>query len=867
MRVDGHEVEATGTVLDACQRAGVHVDTFCHGGPVSTHGHCRSCLVEADGRLVAACTTPAAPGMEVRTDTPALLAYRRDLGELMRSESTPAGPVGRALERWGVDGTRYPALAEDAEADRSHPYLRWDLGACVRCQRCVDACAEVQGQFVLSMLGRGAEARPGWKEGPFVDSGCVGCGACVAVCPSGALSDRDRERGLDPDRVVRTTCAYCGVGCQLDVAVAQDRVAWVDAAPVDPNRGHLCVKGRYAHAFVDHPDRLRTPLIRRDGALVEASWDEALAAVVEGFRAAKGAVAGLSSARCTNEENYLLQKWMRVVWGSNSVDCCARVCHAPSAAGMRSSLGTGAATNALADIERADLLMVVGANPTEAHPVTGARIRQAVLAGAGLVVIDPRRTELAALADVHLQNRPGSNVPLFNSLACVLVEEGLLDEAFLEARAEDWRAWRGWVLGHPPERWEAVTGVPAAKVRDAARRYGRALRPMMVHGLGVTEHHQGSEAVRLLCNLALARGAIGREGVGVNPLRGQNNVQGAADMGCQPDFTTGYQAVDDPAARARVGAVWGVPVPEGPGLRLPDMLEAAREGRLRALFVLGEDLVATEPDTEGTRRALQAVDFLVVQELFLSETAKLAHVVLPGASFLEKEGTFTNGERRVQRVRAALSPRARPDWETLLALFAAAGHPQPLANPAEVFDEIRAVWPAVAGMDHDRLDEGGVQWPAPAADQPGTPILHREAFPIGRARMARVEYVASPGVGAPLLLTTGRRLEHYNSGSMTRRTPNLALHDADRLEIHPDDARHRGVEPGDRVRVRSARATIEVEAEVTDRVRPGTVFLSFHHPEAATNRLLGHVRDRVTGCPEFKVEAVEVERAEGDPTR
>ncbi len=887
LTVDGRPVPARGSLLESCHAAGVRLPAFCHDDRLSTGGHCRACLVEADGRFVAACTTPARAGMKVSTGSERLRDYRRDLAELMLSESRPRGWVGAVLADWGADGRRYGAPAEGAARprggrdgapragpaaiDRSHPYLRLDLSRCILCRRCVRACEEIQGQFVYAVEGRGAASRLTWGGGRFADSACVSCGACVSTCPTGAIGDADRERAPAADRVVRTTCSYCGVGCQLEVHAAGEAVAHIEGvAAAAANRGHLCVKGRYAHAFARHRDRLTRPLVRRRGTLEPATWEEALEIVARELLRLRGSLAGLSSSRCTNEENYLFQKWFRAGLGTNDVDCCARVCHAPSAAGMREAFGTGAATNSLADLERADLVMVVGANVTEAHPVTGARIKQAALRGAGLIVVDPRRTELAAVADVHLRVRPGANVPLFNALACALVEEGLVDRAFLARRVEGWEDYEPFIRAHTPERWEAVTGVPAEAVREAARRYGRAARPMMVHGLGVTEHYQGSESVMLLCNLALLAGALGRPGVGVNPLRGQNNVQGSADMGCQPDLLTGYQRVDDPAVRARFERAWDRPVPAAPGRILPEMLEAARRHEVRGMVIFGEDIVQTDPDQGRTRAALAALEFLVVQELFLSETAALAHVVLPGASALEKDGTFTNGERRIQRVRRVLPPagEARADWEVLCALMAATGFPQVAESPARIMDEIARVAPLFAGVSYEALEGDGLQWPVPAPGHRGTAILHAKDFPRGKGRLTRVDYEPSPafraapppGLEPGLTLVTGRVLAHYNAGTMTRRTRNVALAGADALEIHPGDAAARGIRDGDRVAVVSVRGEAHAVARVTERVAPGALFLSFHFPETATNAVTGDVRDRLTGCPEYKVTIVEVRR-------
>jgi formate dehydrogenase major subunit len=866
LTVDGTHVTAASSVLDACRRAGADVPAFCHDDRLGAAGHCRACLVEVDGRVVAACTTAARSGQTVVTQSARLREYRRDLGELMLSEAQPAGEVGRALATLGATGARYPALDGPRRRDETHSHIRLDLERCILCRHCVHVCEEVQGRFVYALAGRGAESRLTWGDGPFANSACVACGACVQACPAGALSDIDRDACAPPfEREVRTTCAYCGVGCQLDVRVKGDDVARIDGADSPVNHGHLCVKGRYAHSVARHPERLTSPLIRKDGVLVPASWDEALERVVRELGQRRGHVAALSSSRCTNEENYLLQKWVRAGLGTNDVDCCARVCHAPSAAGMRHAFGTGAATNSLADIERADLLLLAGSNATASHPIIGARIEQAVLAGARLIVIDPRRTELARLADIHLQLRPGSNVPLLNGLAAVIIEEGLVNRAFVDARVAGLDRFAGFVRRFAPERCVELTGVRAEDVRRAARLYAAAARPMQMHGLGMTEHYQGSESVMLLCNLALLVGAIGREGVGVNPLRGQNNVQGAADMGCSPDLLTGYADVRDPNVRSRFDAVWGRPPPATTGRTLPKMYEAIRGGDITGMFILGEDVVQTDPNSNQVVADLKALELLVVQELFLTETAKLAHVVLPGASFLEKDGTFTNGERRIQRVRRVLTPPggARADWEILADLLARSGCPGNYAGPADIMLEIGRVAPPFAGVRYDRLDGDGLQWPVPSPDHPGTPILHRDGFPVGRGRLTCVDYLPSPALASAaghFLLITGRALEHYNNGSMTRRTPNLALCSADAISINPNDAHHLDISPGDEVTLESASGTATGVADVTDDVAPGTLFMTFHFPESGTNRLTSDVLDRLSDCPEYKLTPVVITR-------
>lgn len=869
IEIDGRTTSAEGSLLDACRRVGANVPAFCHDQRLGPGAHCRACMVELDGRVVPACTTHARDGQRVETGTERLEGYRRDLAELMLAEASPAGRAKETLVALGAVADRYTKLERMHRSDTSHPYLRLDMQRCIACRLCERACADVQGQFVLATLGRGAETRIDWGQQPFAGSDCVSCGACAAVCPTAAISDVDRLRAdtQPEERVVHSTCSYCGVGCQLELHVAADDVARIEGADSVVNGGQLCVKGRYAHGFARHPDRLTTPLLRKDGVLTPVSWQEAISVVARELSRLSGRVAALSSSRCTNEENYLVQKWFRAALGSHDIDCCARVCHAPSAAGMRRSLGTGAATNSLADIERADLFLVCGSNTTVSHPVTGARIKQAVLSGARLVVVDPRRTELAQLADVHLQLRPGSNVPLFNALAAVLVEEDLLDHDFIAKRTEGFDEYAKFIVTKRPELTEAQTGIPADLVRKAARLYGKARRPMQVHGLGMTEHYQGSEGVMLLCNLALLVGAIGREGVGVNPLRGQNNVQGAADMGCQPDLLTGYADPSDPAVLERFTRVWGRALPARPGRTLPKIYQGIRDGSIAGMFILGEDVVQTDPDANRVRADLASLELLVVQEIFLSETAKLAHVVLPGASFLEKDGTFTNGERRIQRVRKALEPpgQARADWQILCELMAASGYPQTFGHPSQIMDEIARLAPQFAGVSYARLEHEGLQWPVPSLDHPGTPILHRETFPQGRAKLMRVEYAPSPSLAASaakLLLVTGRALEHYNSGSMTRRSKNRELLPEDRLQLHAEDAARYGIKDGDRVLVSSAFGHALGVADLSDEVAPGTLFMTFHFPESGANNVTSNVVDRLADCPEYKLTPVEIRRAD-----
>ncbi len=885
-----HELAPGETLLQFIQRhkGQKFIPTLCDAPHLKPFGSCRLCSVEvassADGpwRVVGACHTPATPGTHVITHSERLLRLRRNIVELVLTNHPLACPTCEAnghcelqdvAAQVGIRDVRYPEGANHSATlpDHSHTYLTSDLAKCIHCYRCIRACDEVQGQFVLSMAGRGFATRviKGMDQ-TFAESDCVACGACAQACPTSAISDVFESAKPRPETQVRTTCTYCGVGCNLLVAVDNDEVHSI-SAPWDSavNPGHLCVKGRYAFKFYNHKDRLRSPLIKKNGAFVEVSWQEAFDFIADRLTAIKAehgpdAIAGISSSRCTNEENYLMQKFFRAVIGTNNIDGCARVCHAPTALGMQRTFGLGAATNSIEDLKHTHCVLVIGSNTTSGHPVTGAKIKQTALRGVPLIVIDPRKTELARYADVHLQLRPGTNVAVLNMLLYHILQDGLVDEAFVAERTTGYDAFKARMLQVDIAALEEISGVPRALVKKAARLYAMADNAMSFHGLGVTEHNQGTFAVMLIAQLAMITGNIGRPGVGVNPLRGQNNVQGAADMGVQPHQGAGYLDVTVAENLAHYAKQYGVPVPSAKGYKIPEMFDAALEGKLKALWIMGEDVAQTDPNTTKVVAACESLELLIVQELFMTDTARLATVVLPGSSFLEKNGTFTNGERRIQRVQRVVAPIAgtKPDGEIVIGVMNRMGYPQPPYDAAGMLEEISQVVPFFAGVTWQGLGEQGKQWPV-AADGRDTQILHKDAFKIGKAPFFFVDWRESPelsehGEQFPLVLSTVRDLVHYNCGTMTRRTGNVALKSEDVLLMHPLDAAARGIADGARVRVTSARGEIQLHAQVTDAVLPGTLSTTFHFPESDVNRLTSDVMDSEAKCPEYKVVAVEV---------
>ncbi|MBS0169008.1 MAG: formate dehydrogenase subunit alpha [Nitrospira sp.] len=893
LEINGRSIEASpgDTIFVAAKKAGIAIPALCTSDHLAPFGSCRLCLCEVEGQngTPASCTTPVRDGMVVYTDSERVRRVRKHLVELYLSEQPTVDRVPEALQRLaqslGLTHVRYPQPAGRAPvADRSNPFFVFDNAVCISCARCVRACDEIQGTYALTMLYRGFASRPtagaaavAGEVSGFASSNCVSCGACVKECPTGALTEKSVIEEGTPTQTVRTTCAYCGVGCSFEAGVRDDRVVRMVPADDGPsNHGHACMKGRFGWTYNYAPDRLRVPLLRQGDKWVDISWSAALDRIAEEWTRIKAthgpdALATISSSRGTNEENYLFGKFMRCVIGTNHIDNCARVCHSATVTGMMDTLGASAATNSIRDLDLAKLILVVGANPTESHPVLGARIKQAARRGIPLIVIDPRRTELARLADLHLQLHPGTNVALLNGMGHVIAREQLADAAFVRERTEGFAEWLKVVEDCTLALTSTLTGVPPHLIAQAARMYAKSGGSMAVHGLGMTEHRWGSHGVMALVNLALATGNIGRPGTGINPLRGQNNVQGASDVGCLPTFFAGYQPLTDSTLGAAHLAVTGRPLPTARGMKTPDMWDAALAGRLKTLWIIGYDVAQTDPNLKKVHSALKNLDFLIVQDLFLSETAKLAHLVIPGASFLEKDGTFTNLERRIQRIRKAVEPPTGvlPDWQVVCEVSARMGYPMQYSHPSAIMDEIAQLTPLFAGVSYDRLDRpDALQWPVPSKDHPGTPLMHEASFPKGKAQFVPVEHLPPGEVASdtyPLVLVTGRILQHYNCGAQTRRTDIMQVVDTDVLEIHAGDAARLDLRDGDLVRLISARGEARLPVLVSERVQPGELFTSFHFPDTDLNVLLSSSADESSKCPEYKVSTVRLEKVTPTP--
>ena len=899
------------SVMRAAAQAGITVPKLCATDTLEAFGSCRVCVVAIDGMrgTPASCTTPVAEGMVVHTQTEEIGRIRRGVVELYMSDyprdvlacqSLAESELHQVMSAVGLREVRYapgrshgsnPADTQGLPLDESNPYFTFDSSKCIVCSRCVRACDEVQGTFALTIAGRGWDSHvsAGMASDDFLSSDCVSCGACVQACPTDALIENKVIEIGTPERVVKTTCAYCGVGCSFDAHMRGDTVVkMVPSREGKANRGHSCVKGRFAWGYATHADRVLNPMIR--DAITdpwrEVSWDEAIGFAASRLRQTqddhgKHAIGVITSSRCTNEETYLVQKLARAVFGNNNTDTCARVCHSPTGYGLKSTFGTSAGTHDFDSVDQTDLALVIGANPTDGHPVFASRLRKRLRAGAGLIVLDPRRIDLLETphmsGGMHLPLRPGTNVAVLTAMAHVIVTEGLHDETFIRDRC-DWDEFTHYAEfladpRHAPDAVSRLSGVPADLIVQAARAYAAAPRASIYYGLGVTEHSQGSTTVIAIANLAMLTGNIGRPGTGVNPLRGQNNVQGSCDMGSFPHEYPGYRHVTDVETRQLYERAWGVPLSDEPGLRIPNMFDEALRGRFRGLYCQGEDIVQSDPDTQHVTGALKAMDIVIVQDLFLNETANYAHVFLPGSSFLEKDGTFTNAERRINMVRQTMAPKnGYADWEItqLLAnamLQETGGTRWNYAHPSQVMDEIAATTPSFAGVSFDLLDQvGSVQWPCNADAPMGTPVMHIDGFVRGKGKFVNTEYVATDertGARFPLLLTTGRILSQYNVGAQTRRTRNDVWHPEDILEIHPHDAEVRGVNQDDWVRLASRQGETTLRAHLTERVSPGVVYTTFHHPKTQANVVTTDNSDWATNCPEFKVTAVQVSPSNG----
>jgi len=869
------------------------IPTLCDAPNLEPFGSCRICSVEVgmseDGptRTQASCHTPVMPGSYIYTDTEKIKKLRKNIIELVLTdhpldcltcEVNNNCELQTVAARVGIRDVRYPEgknhLAR--QKDLSHPYMTMDLSKCINCYRCVRACDEVQGELVLSMSNRGFDSKiVKGNDVTFFESDCVSCGACAQACPTSAISDVFESKSVGADKKVRTVCTYCGVGCNLEVSVVNEKVKSI-RAPYDAevNQGHTCLKGRFAFSFYNHPDRIKTPLIRKEGVLTPVTWEEAYTFIADRLVNIKkeygpDAIAGISSARCTNEENYLMQKFIRAVIGTNNIDCCARVCHSPTALGMQRAFGTGAATNSIEDLKHTDCILVIGANPTDAHPVTGAKMKQFAMKGKTTIVVDPRKIELARYATYHLALKPGTNVALLNMMLYYIIKEGLEDTNFIDKRTEGYQTFKDQILSLDMDELSEITGVEKDLVRRASMAYATANNAMSFHGLGVTEHTQGTFTVMLISDLAMITGNIGRPGVGVNPLRGQNNVQGAADMGCQPHQGAGYLNAYDPEINKKYETFYHTGIPMGKGLKIPEMFDASINGKLKALWLMGEDVVQTDPNTQKVIKAMEHLDLLVVQELFMTETANYATVVLPGASFLEKSGTYTNGERRIQKVQKVVEPLpgTKADGQIMADIMNVMGYSQCDYDPSDILKEISQIVPFFAGVTWDNLGANGKQWPV-LEDGIDTKILHTETFKNGKGKFHYFDWkesreIEKHGKDFPYIITTNRELEHYNAGTMTRRTRNVQILTEDVLLIHPEDAARHFISDGDMVCVESARGKVDIKAKITDEVRPGILSSTFHFPEVMLNNITSDEHDSEAMCPEYKVVAVSIRKSKG----
>ena len=896
LNIDGIKVSVPeGTsIMRAASEAGVNVPKLCATDSLDPFGSCRLCLVEIEGKrgYPASCTTPVEKGLKVHTQTPKLADIRKGVMELYISDhpldcltcatngdcelQDMAGAVGLRDVRYGYDGENHL----QSEKDESNPYFTFDPSKCIVCSRCVRACEETQGTFALTIDGRGFESKVSAGNKDFMDSECVSCGACVQACPTATLVEKSIIDHGQPERSVTTTCAYCGVGCSFNAEMqGEEVVRMTPNKDGGANHGHSCVKGRFAWGYTTHKDRITTPMIRKS---IKDPWEKVSMEEAVNYAASEikriqekygfDSVGAISSSRCTNEETYLMQKIVRAAYGNNNIDTCARVCHSPTGYGLKATIGESSGTQNFDSVMKSDVIMIIGANPTDGHPVFASQMKKRLREGAKLIIVDPREIDLVkntphVKADFHLKLKPGTNVATINSLAHVVVKEKLLDEEFIKERCESeaFNYWKDFISKeeNSPESLEAQTGIPADVVRKAARLFAQKGNSAIYYGLGVTEHSQGSTMVMGIANLAMATGNIGREGVGINPLRGQNNVQGACDMGSFPHEFPGYRHVSDVATRNLFESAWNTELYNEPGLRIPNMLDGAISGKFKSVYCEGEDIAQSDPDTKHVTHALESMECVIVQDLFLNETAMYAHVFLPGSSFLEKNGTFTNAERRISRVRKVMSPKnGYEDWEITQMLSNALGYPMNYKHASEIMDEIAELTPQFQGVSFDKLDKlGSIQWPCNDENTEGTPTMHVDEFVRGKGKFFITEYIPTTervNNKFPLILTTGRILAHYNVGAQTRRTDNIEWHEEDLIEIHPHDAEDRGIKEQDWVGINSRAGDTVLRAKITDRVQPGLVYTTFHHPVSGANVITTDNSDWATNCPEFKVTAVQV---------